>query len=100
MKLKTNCLFYHHDGMCLYTGKDFDCENCEFYALSPVMVKQKIEGLKKEIIEGKEKYRRPHDELHPVLAVPDYDAGYIKGCEDTFYECIKLVEKWFEDAIE
>jgi len=55
MKLKTNCLFYHHDGMCLYTGKDFDCENCEFYALNPVMVKLKIEGLKKRNYRRKRK---------------------------------------------
>jgi len=55
-------------------------------------VKSAVNGLKKEFIKGKEKYRRSHGES-------DYDDGYINGCEDTFYECIKLVDKWFEDVI-
>jgi len=75
MKLKTNCLFYHHDGMCLYTGKDFDCEHCEFYAISPTVVRQKIEGLKKEL--------RKMNETE-IIKPPTL---------------LKLIDKWFEDVI-
>jgi len=79
MKLKTNCLFYHHDGLCLYTGKDFDCEHCEFYAISPTVVRQKIEGLKKDI----SKFRTQN---------PCFDAWI-------YSEIMTLIHKWFEDVV-
>ena len=89
MKLKTNCLFYHHDGMCLYTGKDFDCENCEFYALNPAVVKQKIEGLKKEIL----------NDMNDENDIADLSMYKIIE-NDIRKDILKIINKWFEDVIE
>jgi len=87
MKLKTNCLFYHHDGMCLYTGKDFDCEHCEFYAISPTIVRQKIEGLKKDL---KDMFDTA-TEIKDTIWYDEYTT--------LFDEIIFRIDKWFEDVI-
>jgi len=65
-------------------------DNGEFFKFDDV--KSAVEGLKKRLLEHREK-------LSEYMYKREYDEGYKDGCLDTYTVCLKLIDKWFEDVI-